>query len=500
MLRLPKYRLLALYALSIWLITSCKTPAPTDLKRQKFLQVAVLLSYAHPSAYRNVKEGLQRAMDELSQVNAVIFGQAAEPKLSRRERVQAERTLRREQQLRQGQTPGFGTSSENLKTNYLAHIAWKKQQFRQIITGGYDVLVFFGDELPDMDESLRQARQAGLFVIYCGFASKPIHSQSPLTNRRNERHLRAYKNSQSPDNYPYTRSTPDSILSENADRGQRLDQDHQGNPIDGGGTPLPYADQTGLNIATKPRSAPVPPAALRQTRQETDKRGFVDLNIRPTSLGALLRSLTQFLTGTSAPAGSGNNEKGEVRLNTSARHQPAALVLFGSSQAPFTRVIYRQMRDNISRNRDYIQAVRFLNPLRIDSQEELRRLAINLGANGRIVALEPLLLYSSAQVLQRYGLGLKLAGLGWKDLSDPLIASGNIQLLVPLQYGALAYAALYAAFALYSGEKQGKSGENFLLGSYGQRQVGTDGSLVINSFYGVTQPQSIAPVQMGPQK
>ena len=155
--------------LSIWLITSCKTPAPTDLKRQKLLQVAVLLSYSHPSAYGNVKEGLQQAMDELSQVNAVIFGQAAEPKLSRREQVQAERTLRREQQLRQGQTPGFGARSENLKASYLAHIAWKKQQFRQIITGGYDVLVFFGDELPDMDESLRQARQAGLFVILLRF-------------------------------------------------------------------------------------------------------------------------------------------------------------------------------------------------------------------------------------------------------------------------------------------------------------------------------------------
>ena len=77
------------------------------------------------------------------------------------------------------------------------------------------------------------------------------------------------------------------------------------------------------------------------------------------------------------------------------------------------------MRDNISRNRDYIQAVRFLNPQRINSQEELRRLAINLGANGRIVALEPLLLYSSAQVLQRYGPGSQACRTRMERLERP---------------------------------------------------------------------------------
>ncbi|WGK68631.1 hypothetical protein P0082_09095 [Candidatus Haliotispira prima] len=434
------------------------------MTRQKLLQVAVLLSYDHPLAYRNVSEGLEQAMGELSQVNAVIFEGPPEVELNRRERRWA-----RQQQRRDARR--VAQVKPNLKSNYLAHVAWKKEQIQQIIDLDYNVLVLFGDELIDLDESLLAAQQAGLLIVYCGFAGKAPVSGDPLSSLSipGIPVVTADGRDGSPQRY---------ILNESADRSRFLDEDSEDLPMDSRGVPLSYLVEEGLG-----EEAPLPPAigVGPETQREAEGRsavsprppvGLVHINIRPVGVDALSAGFTKFLLDTDRPEATPRGLPGKASV----------LLLFGPAELPFTRKLYRQMRQSIKTHRDVIKAVRFLDPLNIDSQDQVRRLVLDLPPDGRIVAMEPLLFYSSAQILRRYSLGTKIAGLGWQDAGNALPAGGNVQLLVPLQYEALAYASLYAAFALYSGRKEGKSGEYFLLGDYGLRQVGPEGSLVVDSF------------------
>ncbi|MEM9423509.1 MAG: hypothetical protein AAF975_01815 [Spirochaetota bacterium] len=406
--------------------------------------MAVLLSYDHPAAYRDVAGALDLAMAELSQTNAVIFGPPPTPK-----------NLPRRQQ-------------EVISSNYATYAARKKQQLRQIIEQGFDVLVLFGDELIDWNDGLRAALDAGLIVIYCGLGNKP------LVSHVDAEFFQPFKDPKSPYDYPYRESPQHSILNESATRGALLDEDYEGNPIDSGEVPLPYIlAPEEVGALRPPLPLGISAGVVRQTP--------VHLNIRPVSMEALTRRFAQFLRGTDAPRATGLQGELEERLNRAGQAQAAALLLFGPSDLPFTRSLYRQMKESIRDSS--IQAVRFIDPLRLDSMEEVRRLILALPSGGRVLALEPLLLFRSAQILQRYSLATKIAGLGWEDLSSPL----NIELLVPLQYGPLAYSAIHAAFALFSGQRVGRIGERFLLGSYGQRSVGPDGSLVLSDFYGITR-------------
>ncbi len=445
-------------------LASCKTPPP-DLRPQKLIQVAVLLNYEHPSVHRNVLAGLADAMRELTQVNAVVFGQPPETQFDRRE----------------------AKLNRNIKSNYLEYGNWKKEQIQQIISQGFDILVLFGDELPDLNESLRAVRQAGLFIIYCGFSRKPLILREGVVAPRSA-------------TGPYPEGSRNGILNESADQ----TENDRVNP--GADASLPYLTQ---GLEEEAVSTPLHPAAHLNDHQALGipagegagqaEPGLVHINIQPASLEAVTRMLTQFMLNSTTGTPELNETQGpagtavEAAQNMETRRPARSLLLFGPSELPATRRLYRQMSPSIRKNRDMIQAVRFLDPLRIDAQNQLRQLVLDLPADGRIIVLEPLLLYSSSQILQRYGLGLKVAGLGWLDSSDPLLASGNIQLLIPLQYEAMAYASLYAAFLLYSGQKQGRSGEYFLLGRYGQRQVGPEGSLTIAQAFGVTQSQASSP-------
>ena len=319
---------------------ACKTPV--KLRQQKLLQIAILPGYKHPAAYRRIEEGITEAMDELSQVNAVIWH----------------------------------PSNDNPAKDSQA----AETEIQQIIEQGFDVLVLIGDALINLDASLRMTREAGLFVIYCGFAPK-----TP-TGARNQANRQAN-----------TETTPS--ISKN--------------------------------------------------------QGLAHLNILPASQAILQERFTRLL-----------------------RNQRPALLLFGPSELPATQQLYRQLGPGIRANRDGVQAVLFLNPFRIESADELRRAILGLPPDGQVIALEPLLLYSSAQILQRYSLGTKIAGLGWQDINNSLLSSRRIKFLIPLRHRALTYAAIHAAFALYSGQNQGKENELFLLGKYGQRRV-TQGRILV---------------------
>ena len=333
-----------------WLIFgACKTPPPTDFKQQKLLQIAILPGARHPAAHRRIQEGIAEAMSELSQVNAVIW--------------------------RSPQSPAPSA---------------KNSEVQQIIEQGFDVLVLLGDPLVNMDTSLLAAREAGLLVIYCGFAP---HIQNPGE----------------------------------ATRSRAQTESHAGS------------------------------RAKTKTGLSTNQR-LVHLNILPASRAALQGRVTRLLHSRSP-----------------------ALLLFGPSELPSTQRLYHQLGPVIRANRDRIQAVHFLNPFRIESADQLRRAVLELPPSGQIIALEPLLLYSSAQILQRYSLGTKIAGLGRQDLSDSLLAGGRIEILIPLRHRVLSYAAIYAAFALHSAQKQGNQNELFLLGKYGQRRLTEDGVLVVGT-------------------
>ena len=257
---------------------ACKTPLNVDFRQQKSLQIAILPGYNQPAAYRRIEEGINKAMDELSQVNAVIW-----------------------------------RSSNN---NPAKDSQAVKTQVQQIIEQGFDVLVLLGDPLVDVDASLRMAQEAGLFVVYCGFAPK-----------------------------------------------------------------MPIGVKNRGNMPKQPNA--------KTTTSVIANQGLVHLNILPASQAALQERFTRLL-----------------------RSQPPTLLLFGPSELRATQQLYRQLGPVIRANRSGVQAVFFLNPLRVESTDELRHAILRLPPDGQVIALEPLLLYSSAQILQRYSLGTKIAGPG----------------------------------------------------------------------------------------
>ena len=333
-----------------WLILGgCKTTPNIDLKQQKSLQIAILPGYNHPSAYRRIEVGINEAMDELSQVNAVIW-----------------------------------RSSDN---NPAKDSQTVETEVQQIIEQGFDVLVLLGDPLVDVDASLRMAQEAGLFVIYCGFAPKTARIQ--------------------------------------------------------------------VNISTN---------AETDHSARKNHLSLVHLNILPASRFALQDRFTRLL-----------------------HRQRPALLLFGPSELAATQQLYRQLGPSIRANRDGIQAVFFLNPFRVESSDKLQRAILGLPPDGQVIVLEPFLLYSSAQILQRYSLGTQIAGLGWQDISNPLLSSGRIEFLIPLRHRVLTYTAIHAAFALYSGQNQGNENELFLLGKYGQRRVTQGGVIVVEQLESISR-------------
>ena len=469
--RLPCPKLLACLAI---LLTACKSPPSPDLSQQVLIQVALLLSYDHPSANRDLADGLERALAELNQIHTVVFGQAPKPApLSKRQQRINRRKARKVAEVK-----------PSIQSNYLAYIAWKKQQIEQIIEQGFDVLIVFGDEQIELDDSLRAARQAGLYLIYCGFSSKPLISNQPVANldpQSNKMpHTRPY-------DYLYKQGPEQSILDQNSMTNHLPNgENRQGENIDSyRATRIPLNDKQSYSV----------PNNNDTVLSDNNGGTAVHVNIRPASIAAMVRSLEQFLVGSDQMLDArdpypnrsvaADNRLAEQRMMFN-HQQPPAVLLFGPSELPFTRTMYRNMRGVIRKHRDYIHAVRFLDPWRIGSQDELRNLAMNLPAKGRIIALEPLLFYSTAQLLQRYSLNVSIVGLGWESkqaASRNLGNSHNIKYFIPLHYGDLAYAALHVAFSLYSGQKQGRVGEYFLLGIYGQRQLGRDGSLVLHNFY-----------------
>ena len=237
---------------------------------------------------------------------------------------------------------------------------------------------------------------------------------------------------------------------------------------------------------------------LQDYQEHNTDSALVHINISPSSLKSLAYSLTDFLRSTDdhrSHLSNTNNEniqQNEKQPHPQTRANSKAILLFGPSESPFTRSVYHQMREGIIANRKHIQAVRFLNPWHIKSSDQIRNLITELPKGGRILAFDPLLLYSSVQMVQRYGSpDIKIAGLGWEELYRPL--NGPVQLLIPLRYEALAYAAVHASFILYSGQKKGQIGEYFSLGRYGQRQLDRQGSLILNNFYLITESTQSTP-------